>query len=254
MKTPTIRLKDKETISRLRKCGQKLAYVLDELRNHVSPGVSTLELNNIAMRVIRSLRAKPAFLNYRGFPAALCASVNDEVVHGIPKASKILRVGDVLGLDCGLVDNGVFTDMAVTVIVGKGPKKIIHFINRVQKACSLGIAQAIPGNHIGDIGAAIQTYCESFGYGVIRDLVGHGVGYDIHEPPQVPNFGRPGTGIELVPGMVLAIEPMMSMGRPQVVIQPDHWTVRMADHSLSCHFEHTIVILESGPEILTKQS
>jgi methionyl aminopeptidase len=224
--------------------------VLEELARAVAPGVTTAELDRLAADATRARGAAPAFLGYHGYPAALCISVNDEVVHGIP-SSRTLREGDLVGLDFGVVLDGWFGDAARTVPVGAPSEGAVRLMAAARDALAAGIAAARPGGRVGDIGAAVQALVESRGFSVVRDFVGHGIGRRLHEPPHVPNFGRAGTGETLRPGMVLAIEPMVNAGAADVEVLDDGWTAVTADGSLSAHFEHTVAVTEKGPDILT---
>jgi methionyl aminopeptidase len=225
--------------------------VLDEVALAAVPGVTTAELDALARARTRERGAEPAFLGYHGFPASLCVSVNDEVVHGIPSAGRVLAEGDVVGLDFGAVLDGWYGDAARTVAVGAVGAEAARLLAAGEAALSRGIAQARPGGTTGDIGAAVQEYVEARGYSVVRDFVGHGIGRLLHEPPHLPNYGQRGRGEPLRPGMVLAIEPMVNAGRPEVEQLDDGWTAVTADGSLSVHFEDTVAITENGPEILT---
>jgi len=244
-------LKSPKEIKKMGKGGQIVARVCQELIEKVKPGVTTKELDRAAFKLIKMHRAHPAFLGFRGFPASICTSVNDQVVHGIP-GSYDLREGDIIGIDFGVLYQGYYSDMAVTLPVGnisKDAQKLIH-ITRI--ALNSGIAQMVPGNRLYDISAAIQECAESNGFSVVRDLVGHGIGQKMHEEPQIPNFGRRFTGPYLKTGMVFALEPMVNMNGHEVKTLDDNWTVVTADGSLSCHFEHTVAITDNGPEILTE--
>lgn len=229
-----------------------MGQILAEIEELVKPGVSTLDLDLFAQTRTKELGAKPAFKGYHGFPATLCVSVNEEVVHGIPSKKRILRDGDIVGIDFGVILDGWFGDSARTFPVGRVSSEAAHLLEITEKSLFLGIAEARAGNHLFDIGFAIQNYVESFGYSVVREFVGHGIGKSLHEDPQVPNFGIKGKGMLLKPGMVLAIEPMINAGKPEVKVLSDGWTAITADKKLSAHFEHTIAITETGNEILTK--
>ncbi len=243
----------------LLEAGQRLAHVLAALEEKVAPGVTTEELDDFAEKLIRDGRDTPAFLGYtpegasRPYPATLCVSINDEIVHGIPNEHpKTLKEGDIVGLDLGLVHEGIVVDSALTVPVGKVDRKAQQLMRATRDALAAGIAAARPGGHVGDIGAAIQEVIEKAGFSVVKPLGGHGVGDRVHEEPFVPNFGRQGEGEKLVVGMVLALEPISSEGRAAVMIAPDGYTYRTKDGSRSAHFEHTILLEESGPVIVTK--
>lgn len=244
-------IKSKEEINIMREGGKILSCVLERLKQIIKPGVFTREINEFVENNLKDLKAKPAWLGYRGYPASICTSVNDEVVHGIP-GKKILKEGDIISLDLGLLYKGYYVDAALTLPVGKIKAKAKRLIDVTKEAFYKGMEQAKTGNRIGDISFAIQEYVEKNGFSVVRELVGHGIGKEIHEDPQIPNFGERGTGVELKEGMTLAIEPMVNMGGKEVIIDDDKWTVRTKDGSLSSHFEHTILINSDGPEILTK--
>ncbi len=249
-------IKTPEEITILREGGKRLATILAKVAEMVKPGVSTLELDQYAYKLIIDGGDEPAFLGYKpeghrkGFPASLCTSVNNEVVHGIPHKDKILKEGDIICIDLGLKHKGLFTDHAITVPVGSVSKESISLINITRTALAEGIAVACAGNTTGDIGHAIESFV-SKRYGIVRELSGHGVGKYIHEDPYVPNYGKPGKGVRLVPGMVIAIEPMLNIGREDIVSDKDGYTIKTADGSRSSHFEHTVLITENGPEILT---
>ena len=254
-------IKTPQEIEILRKGGKNLAAVLHKVKEKVAPGVSTKDLDIYAEKLIRELEDTPAFLNYRPegaktpFPASLCVSVNDEVVHGIPSKNRILKEGDIVSLDLGLKHKGLFTDMALTVSVGAVSKENIKLMQITRQALQVGINAAQAGNKVGDISNSIENFVRSRKenkYGIVEVLSGHGVGRAIHEDPYVPNFGKKGTGAKLVPGMVLALEPMLNVGTKNVTVDDDGYTIRTADSKNSAHFEHTILITEGEPEILTK--
>jgi len=239
--------------------GKHLATILEALRNKVAPGVTAEELDDLAEQMIRDGGDEPCFLGYtpegtkRPYPATLCVSINDEVVHGIPNESKkVLKEGDIVGLDLGLTHNGIVVDAAVTVPVGEVGEESKKLLHTTETALAAGIAQAKVGNHMGDVSHAIQKEIESAGFKVVRELGGHGVGDSVHEEPFIPNFGHPGTGPELVEGMVLALEPISSAGGARVTLASDGYTYRTKDGSRSAHFEHTILIEKSGARIITK--
>ena len=247
-----IYLKNKQQLDCMRRSGALLYEVLCRLREAIKPGMSTAELDVYAEQLIRKHKAIPSFLDYQGYPASICASINDEVVHGIPSEMAVLKEGDILSVDCGLILDGWQSDSAFTVGVGQISAESQKLIDVTEECFFKGIRQAIAGNHIGDIGHAVQAHAESFGYGVVRDLTGHGIGRNMHEDPSVPNFGRPGHGTRLRAGMTLAIEPMIAMGGYRVAELDDGWTIVTADGSLCSHYEHTIAINEKGlPEILS---
>ena len=232
--------------------GRILSQTLQTLRASVRPGVSTAELDAIAESFIRGHDgATPAFKGLYGFPGSICASINDEIVHGIPSKKRVLREGDVISLDVGVGYRGFFTDSAITVPVGSVDGKTERLLTVTAKALEAGIAAATVGNHIGDIGAAVQGVVEAAGFSVVRDLVGHGIGVEFHEEPQVPNYGKPKRREKLVPGLTLAIEPMVNAGGPATRTLQDRWTIVTADGSTSAHFEHTVAITEDGPKVLT---
>jgi methionyl aminopeptidase len=243
-------LKTADQIEAMARSGAVQARCLKMLRAKVRPGVTTEELDLAAERFIRSQDAEPSFLGYRGFPGSICASPNSMVVHGIPGAYE-LRRGDILSLDVGVTKDGWVADAAITVPVAGVSAAARKLLDATREALFEGIAQARPGNHLGDVSHAIQRRVEADGLSIIRSLVGHGVGRDMHEDPQVPNYGEPGKGPELEPGMVLAIEPMVNSGGPDVRVGDDNWAVYSADGSLTAHFEFTVAITEDGPVILT---
>lgn len=251
------KFKTKEEIADLRISGQRLAFVLQEVKKAVKPGVSTLELDTLAEKLIRDGGDTPPFKNYTPhgarspFPAALCVSVNDEIVHGIPNKERILNEGDIVSLDLGVSHNGMITDAALTVAVGEVSLEIEGLISDTERSLYEGIKAAKVGGRIGDISAAIERVGNKGGYGVVRELGGHGVGHAVHEEPYVPNYGAKGTGPLLKPGMVLAIEPMFMLGNEDIRLMPDGYTIVTHDGSLSAHFEHTIVVTLGGVEILT---
>ena len=246
-----IELKTPDEVARIREACRIVHDVLEELARAAQPGVTTAELDRLAASRTRERGAAPAFLGYHGYPASLCISVNDEVVHGIPSPRRVLCEGDVVGLDFGVVKDGWFGDAARTVPVGRVGDDASRLLAAARDALAAAVAAARPGGHVGDIGAAVQALVEARGFSVVREFVGHGIGRRLHEPPQVPNFGRGGAGATLRPGLVLAIEPMVNAGEPGVEILDDGWTAVTADGSLSAHFEDTVLITENGPEILT---
>lgn len=253
-----IKLKSGEEIKILKAGGKRHAFILKEVAKAVRPGVSTKMLDDLAHALVLEGGDTPAFLGYTPegisypYPATLCVSVNDEVVHGIPHEKVILQDGDVVSLDLGLVHKGMITDGAITVPCGKVSKEAKALINATKKALELAVAAAQPGNRVGDIGHAVETFVKPLGYGIVRILSGHGVGYSVHEDPFVPNFGQAGTGERLVPGMVIAIEPMLNLGGDEVCVTDDEYTYITDDGSISAHFEHTVAITENGPVVLTK--
>jgi methionyl aminopeptidase len=250
-----IPIKDKVAIAKMREAGAIAATVLENLKPLVRPGITTQDLEEAGREWIARLGARSADYGYehsgRRYPAHTCISVNDEVVHGIPSFRRVLRDGDIVSLDITIVYNGYIGDNAVTVPVGTITPRLEKLIRVTREALDIGIRQATVGNRIGDISAAVQTFVEGHGYSVVRDMVGHGVGVRMHEPPEIPNFGRRGTGKEIRPGMTLAIEPMVNIGTYKIKTLSDGWTVVTADGEPSAHFEHTVLTTERGPEILT---
>ena len=245
-----VTLKSAREIEAMRRSGKITARVLTDLMRAARPGLTTGALDAMAERGIRELGGIPTFKGYRGYEASICASVNSEVVHGIP-GPYVLREGDLLSIDIGTTLDGYVSDTAVTIGIGNIPANAQRLLDVTQECLMLGIAQMQKGKRLGDIGAAVQKHAESAGYGVVRELVGHGVGTEMHEEPQVPNYGTSGAGIVLRPGLVLAIEPMITEGSYEVEILKDGWTVVTADGKLAAHFEHTIAVTEDGPKILT---
>ncbi len=237
-------------IERMRAANELVAGVLAELAATVAPGVTTAELDRQAEQLVRAAGAEPAFKGYRGYPNTLCASVNDQVVHGIP-SDRPLAEGDIISLDMGVKLNGYFGDSAVTVPVGKVTPAVKRLLCVTEEALAKGIEQARLGGRVSDIGHAIQTHVEANGFSVVREFVGHGIGAALHEEPQIANYGEPGRGPRLTEGMVLAIEPMVNMGRPAVKLLADGWTAVTRDGSLSAHFEHTVAVTKTGPQVLT---
>ena len=245
-----IYLKTPEEIALLRASNQLVGKTLAEVAKYIRVGITTLELDKIAEDFIRSNGAVPGFLGYGGFPNTLCVSVNDQVVHGIP-SNYALKEGDIVSVDCGVLQNGYYGDSAYTFCVGKVDEKVKKLLKITKESLSLGIDSAQHGNRIGDIGFAIQQHCQKAGFSVVRKLVGHGVGKNLHEDPEVPNFGKKGQGVLLKEGMVIAIEPMINMGNRDVVQEKDGWTIRTIDRKPSAHFEHTIAIRKGKDEILS---
>ena len=246
-----VRVRTRREIELIAESAQIVADTLDMLSTKVTSGVSLLELDAQAEEFIRSRNARPAFKGYMGFPATLCISVDDEVVHGIPSNSLLLE-GQIVGIDCGAEKNGYYGDSARTFAVGNISDNNQDLMLTTEKALALGIEQAKPGNHVSDIGHAIQSFVEPKGFSIVRELVGHGIGTELHEDPQVPNYGVPGMGDELKEGMCLAIEPMINCGRKEVYTAEDGWTIKTKDGYNSAHFEHTIAIRENGAEILSR--
>ena len=246
-----IYLKTEEDIELMREANQLVGKTLGELAKHIKPGVSTLQLDKIAETFIRDHGAEPAFLGYGGFPNSICASVNENVVHGIPSDKVILKEGDILSVDCGTLLNGFVGDSAYTFCVGEVSEEIKSLLRTTKEALYKGIEKAVAGNRVGDISATVQSYCESRGYSVVRELVGHGCGRKMHEEPEVPNFGRVGYGPLLRNGMCICIEPMINQGTKNVIFESDGWTVRTKDRKCSAHFEHCVAIMPGGPRILS---
>lgn len=250
------KFKTDNEIALLRESGKRLARVLNAVAKEIKPGVTTKYLDEVAERLIRATGDTPPFLNYTPhgvktpFPASLCVSVNDEIVHGIP-GDRIIQNGDIVSIDLGLTHKGMITDAALTVAVGNVPDEVTKLIAETKRSLMEGIKAIRPGARIGDIGAAIERVGNTNGYGIVRELGGHGVGHAVHEEPYVPNYGKKGTGPLLKPGMVLAIEPMFMLGRENILLMPDQYTVVTDDASLSAHFEHSVVVTKTGVEILT---
>ena len=247
----SISIKSEKEIELMREAGRILANVLEELVPMVRPGISTLDIDKKCAEIIKGYQCIPSFLNYNGYPASICTSVNGEVVHGIPNKNRILREGDIVSLDCGVIYQGFHSDAARTVAVGEISKEARKLIEVTEQSFYEGIKYAREGHHLHEISEAIQTYVESFGYSVVRDLVGHGIGRNLHEEPQIPNFKQKRRGPKLVAGMTLAIEPMVNAGRYDVYWEDDDWTVVTADGSLSAHYENTVLITGGDPELLT---
>jgi methionyl aminopeptidase len=248
-----IQLKSAREIDLMAQGGKILARTVEMLRGAVRPGMSTLDLDKLAEDFIRSHEgATPAFKGLYGFPGSICSSLNSEIVHGIPSARRVLKEGDVISLDVGVGYKGYFTDSATTVAVGTISYEAKRLLEVTQRALDAGIAAAVLGNHIGDIGAAVQAVVEAAGMSVVRDLVGHGIGVEFHEEPQVPNYGKPKRREKLVPGLTIAIEPMVNIGGPATKTLSDRWTIVTLDGSLSAHFEHTVAITDSGTRVLTR--
>jgi methionyl aminopeptidase len=248
-----VTLKSPREIDTMARAGAIVEATLNLCRGLVKPGISTEDLDRDAEKFIRSHPgAKPSFKGLYGFPKSLCISINDEVVHGIPSPRRVLREGNIVSIDCGVYVDGFHADSAITVAVGPASPAMVKFLETTEKALAAGIAQAVLGNYTGDIGHAVQTVSEAQGYGVIRELVGHGVGTRMHEDPQVPNHGKPRRGERLLEGLTIAIEPMITMGGYKTKLLSDKWTVVTADGSMAAHFEHTVAVTKEGPRILTK--
>ncbi len=246
-----IYLKTDEEIELMRIANRLVGKTLGEIAKHIQPGVNTLQLDKIAETFIRDHGAIPTFLGYGGFPNSLCVSVNEKVVHGIPSDKEILKEGDIVSVDCGTFINGYCGDSAYTFCVGDVGPEIKKLLKTTKEALYLGIKNAVDGKRLGDISSSIQQYCENSGYSVVRELVGHGIGRKMHEEPEVPNYGKQGYGVLLRSGMCLAIEPMINLGKKQVVFEKDGWTVRTKDRKASAHFEHTVAIREGKADILS---
>jgi methionyl aminopeptidase len=247
-----IQLKSPREIDLMARGGQILGATVEMLRREVRPGMSTWQLDEMAESFIRSHPgAVPSFKGLYGFPGSVCVSINEEIVHGIPSRRRVLHDGDIISIDVGVKYEGYHTDSATTVAVGEVPAESRRLLDVTEQALTAGIEAAQPGNHVGDIGAAIQGVVEASGFSIVRDLVGHGIGVAFHEEPQVPNYGKPKRGTKLMPGLTIAIEPMVNIGGPATRTMPDRWTVVTVDGSRSAHFEHTVAITESGPRVLT---
>lgn len=247
-----IMIKTPQEIEKMRISGKALREVHNAIAPHVVPGASTMDLEQIAIKKIAELGAVAAFKGYHGYPAALCTSVNDEVVHGIPNPRRILNEGDILSIDCGVIIDGYYSDAAVTYPIGQVASKTARLLEITKASLEKAILQCQVGGRLSDISSAVQKLCEAEGFGVVRDFVGHGIGRAMHEDPQVPNFGDPGKGPRLKAGMVLAIEPMINAGGPEVRVLKDGWTAITIDGSYSAHFEHTVAITKDGPQVLTR--
>ncbi len=244
-------IKSAAELDSMRRVNQMTARVRDALAAHVKPGITTLELGDLAQKMIRDAGGTSAFYGYHGFPGQICTSVNDEVVHGIPDR-RILKEGDIVSIDTGISFEGFIGDTAITVSVGGIDPEKQRLMDITKASLHAGIAKAVEGNRLGDISNAIQTVVEEAGFSIVRDFVGHGIGREMHEDPQIPNFGKPGRGPKLKAGMTLAIEPMVNMGKNKVRVLDDKWTVVTKDGSFSAHFEHTVAVTKTAPEILTR--
>src|SRR5512138_2900378 len=246
-----IELKSPREIGLMRRGGHILADVVDRLRETVKPGMSTLEIDEDVETFIVAREARPAFKGYRGFPATVCISINEEVVHGIPSAHRHIKEGDIVGLDLGCIVEAYYADCAFTLAIGDVPPKVQQLLDVTRESLDQAIQECRPGRRLSDVSHAVQAHVERHGFSVVRAFVGHGIGRALHEDPQVPNFGEPGRGPQLRPGMVLAIEPMVTMGSWEVKVLDDGWTAVTRDGSLAAHFEHTVAVTENGPEVLT---
>lgn len=244
-------LKSNREIELMRQAGRIVALALEKMRESVQPGMTTADLDRLAEGVIKGSGARPLFKGYGGFPANICTSINEEVVHGIPSSLRLLKSGDIISIDVGAEKNGYCGDGAVTLPVGDVDPKALQLLEVTRASLEKGIEQAVVGNRLTDISHAVQTYAESHGFSVVREYVGHGIGREMHEDPQVPNYGSPGRGPRLTSGMVLAIEPMVNMGTYHVQVLGNNWTVVTQDRKLSAHFEHSVAVTDNGPLILT---
>jgi len=244
--------KSASEIEKMRRAGRVVRQVLEAVRDAVAPGRSTMDLERVAEKKIRDLGAKPAFKGYYDYPAVLCTSINNEIVHGIPSEERVLKPGDIVSIDTGVVLDGYYGDSAITVPVGELKPELQKLLDVTRESLEHGIEAARVGNTVGDVGAAVQEVVEKNGFSVVREFVGHGIGTKLHEDPQVPNFGKRGYGPKLRDGMVLAIEPMVNMGRPETRLLDDKWTAVTQDGSYSAHFEHCIAVTRNGPVILTE--
>jgi methionyl aminopeptidase len=247
-----IMIKTALEIDKMRRSGEILRQVHEAIRPMVVAGASTMDLENAANAMIDAFGAKAAFKGYHGFPASLCTSLNDQVVHGMPSTKTILKDGDILSIDCGVVVDGFYSDCAVTYAIGKPSARTRRLLEITRESLEAAIAAAVPGGRLGDISATVQEMCEAEGFGVVREFVGHGIGKTMHEDPQVPNYGSRGKGPRLRAGMVLAIEPMINAGSAEVKVLKDGWTAVTIDGSVSAHFEHTVAITKDGPVVLTR--
>ena len=247
----SVSIKSSQEIELMREAGRILATVHQELGKNIRPGMSTMDIDRLGEEMIRSYGCIPSFKNYCGYPASICVSVNDEVVHGIPSEKRLIQEGDIVSLDAGVIYKGYHSDAARTVAVGEISEEAKLLIERTRQSFFEGMKKAVAGNHLHDISAAIGDYAQSFGYGVVRDLCGHGIGNHLHEDPEIPNFKQWRRGIKLRPGMTLAVEPMINLGTPDVAWMDDEWTVVTEDGAPSAHYENTILITEGKPEILS---
>ena len=247
-----ILIKTSAEIEKMRQSGIALRKVHDALAPMIAPGITTMDLEKVAVAKIAELGGTAAFKGYHGFPAALCTSINQEVVHGMPNAQRVLKDGDIISIDCGVILDGFYSDAAVTYAVGTATPTTRKLLDVTLASLEAAILECQVGGRLGDIGAAVQEMCEAAGFGVVREFVGHGIGRSMHEDPQVPNIGTRGKGPRLKAGMVLAIEPMINAGRPEVKVLPDGWTAVTVDKSYSAHFEHTVAITKDGPYVLTR--
>jgi len=246
------KVKTKQEIENMRLAGKALGSILKELSAFVKPGHSTLDIANKTRSLIKQHKVEPAFLGYQGFPDVICISIDEEIVHGIPKVDKIIEEGSIVSLDLGIKHQGMIVDGAITVIVGEVDDDVKKLVQHTKESLDAGLKVVKAGCRVGDIGYAIENYADQFGYGIIRDLVGHGVGHEVHEDPNIPNYGKKNTGMELKEGMTVAIEPMLTLGTEEVAILQDGWTIVTRDGSFGCQFEHTVLVTKDGCEILTQ--
>src|SRR3990167_2546885 len=246
------KVKTTKEIEAMRIGGKALGVILSELKSQMKVGMSTLDLALIAKQLINKMGVEPAFLDYQGFPDVICISLDEEIVHGIPRADKIIEEGSVVKLDLGILYKGMIVDGAITVVMGTVDKKVTQLVQRTKQSLDYGLNVIKDGCNVGDIGFAIESYVNKFNYGIIRDLVGHGVGHEVHEDPKIPNYGDSGTGMKLQAGMTVAIEPMLTLGTDEVAVLEDGWTIISKDGSIGCQFEHTVLVTDAGCEILTK--
>ena len=249
-------LKTEDEIDLMREANQLVGKTLAEVGRHIKPGVTTRHLDKVADEFIRDHGAIPTFKGFPNpygepFPAAICTSVNDVVVHGIPSDDVVLHEGDIISVDCGMLLNGYNGDSAYTFMVGEVDEAVKQLLEVTKQSLYLGIEQAVPGKHVGDIGAAIQAHCEAHGYGIVRELTGHGIGKEMHEAPQIPNYGMRGNGVMLKAGMCIAIEPMVTLGNRNIGMLPDRWSIVTRDHQVAAHFEHTIAVRKGRAEVLS---
>jgi len=245
-----VHLKTKQEIEQIRASNLLVSKTIAEVAKHISPGVTTLRLDKVAEEYIRDNGAEPGFLGYSGYPATLCTSVNQQVVHGIP-SSHVLRDGDIISVDCGVLFNGYYGDSAYTFAVGEVENTVKALLRTTRESLYKAVEQAVAGRRIGDISFTVQSYCEKEGFSIVRELVGHGIGRNLHEQPEVPNYGKRGQGMRLQKGLVICIEPMVNMGKKEIVHSSDGWTVSTADHMPSAHFELCVAVGENGPDVLS---
>lgn len=246
------KVKTAKEIKAMRVAGKALGTILNELEQEIKVGMSTLDVAKLTRKKIDQMGVKPAFLGYQGFPDVICISIDEEIVHGIPRAEKIIKDGAVVKLDLGIKHEGMIVDGAITTIIGDASKEVRDLSSRTKQSLHEGLKVVKAGRTVGDIGYAIEKYASQFNYGIIRDLVGHGVGHEVHEDPNIPNYGKKNSGMELQAGMTIAIEPMLTLGSEDVAVLPDGWTIITRDASIGCQFEHTVLVTDTGCEILTQ--